>query len=54
VAGVRAAVAVSRVYGFESSDHVPALVLEMVEEPTLADHIARGPIPPDEALPIAR
>ena len=45
---------IAAIYGFESSDHVPALVLEMVEGPTLADHIARGPIPPDDVLPIAR
>ena len=31
-----------------------ALVLELVEGPTLADHIAKGPIPVDEALPIAK
>ena len=31
-----------------------ALVLELVEGPTLADRIAKGPIPLDEALPIAR
>ena len=31
-----------------------ALVLELVEGPTLADRIAQGPIPVDEALPIAR
>jgi serine/threonine protein kinase len=31
-----------------------ALVLEMVEGPSLADWIDRGPIPTDEALPIAR
>jgi serine/threonine-protein kinase len=31
-----------------------ALVLELVASPTLADRIARGPIPVDEALPIAR
>ena len=31
-----------------------ALVLEYVEGPTLADRIAQGPIPLDDALPIAR
>jgi Tol biopolymer transport system component len=45
---------IAAIYGFESSADVPALVLEMVEGPTLADHIERGPIPTDEALPIAR
>ena len=45
---------IAAIYGFESSADVPALVLEMVEGPTLAEHIERGPIPTDEALPIAR
>jgi eukaryotic-like serine/threonine-protein kinase len=45
---------IAAIYGFESSDHVPALVLEMVEGPTLADRIDRGAMPTDEALPIAR
>ena len=42
------------IHGLEESDSVKALVLELVEGPTLADRIAKGPIPVDEALPIAK
>jgi eukaryotic-like serine/threonine-protein kinase len=45
---------IAHVYGLEQSDGVQALVMELVEGSTLADRIAQGPIPVDEALPIAR
>jgi serine/threonine-protein kinase len=45
---------IAAIYGFERSNSVHALVLELVEGPTLADRIAQGPILLDEALPIAR
>ena len=41
-------------HGLEKSDGVTALVMELVEGPTLADRIVEGPIPIDEALTIAR
>jgi serine/threonine-protein kinase len=44
---------IAAIYGFEDSGSTHALVLELVEGPTLADRIAKGPIPLDEALPIA-
>ena len=45
---------IAAIYGLEKSGETPALVLELVEGPTLQDRIAKGPIPLDEALPIAR
>jgi eukaryotic-like serine/threonine-protein kinase len=45
---------IAHVYGLEQADGVQALVMELVEGETLADRIARGPIPVDEALPIAK
>ena len=45
---------IAAIYGIEEADDTRALVLELVEGPTLADRIKRGPIPVDEALPIAK
>ena len=45
---------IAAIYGLEEAEGVHALVLELVEGPTLADRIAEGPIPVDQALPIAR
>ena len=45
---------IAAIYGLEESDDTRALVLELVEGPTLADRISQGPIPIDEALPIAK
>src|SRR5215469_9640403 len=41
---------IAAIYGVEDR----GLVLELVEGPTLAERIGAGPIPVDEALPIAR
>src|SRR3954465_9010613 len=40
---------IAHIHGLEDADGVVALVLELVEGPTLADRIAQGPIPLDEA-----
>ena len=45
---------IAAIYGIEEQDGTRALVLELVEGPTLADRISKGPIPVDEALPIAK
>jgi len=45
---------ISIVHGLEQSGSTSALVMELVEGPTLADRIRQGPIPIEEALPIAR
>ena len=45
---------IAAIYGVEDATGVPALVMELVDGPTLADRIWMGPIPIDEALPMAR
>jgi len=45
---------IAAIYGLERNGGTTALVMELVEGPTLADRIRRGPIPIDEALPIAK
>ena len=45
---------IAAIYGFEDSSNVHALVMELVEGPTLAARIKVGAIPFEEALPIAK
>src|SRR5688500_9657344 len=41
------------IYGLDENEGIAALVLELVQGPTLAERIARGPIPLADTLPIA-
>ena len=45
---------IAAIHGIEEAEGTRALVLELVEGPTLADRISQGPIPLDETLPIAK
>src|SRR5579863_10158154 len=45
---------IAAIYGIEESNGTRALVMELVEGPTLAERIARGAIPPEEALGMAQ
>ena len=45
---------IAHIHGFEDSNGIHALVMELVEGPTLAERIVQGPIPLSEALPIAK
>ena len=44
---------IAQIHGLEETGGTRALVLELVEGPTLADRLAQGPIPLDEVLSIA-
>src|SRR5262245_41240860 len=45
---------IAAIYGLEKAADLNALVMELVEGDDLSQRVARGPIPIDEALPIAR
>jgi Tol biopolymer transport system component len=45
---------IATIHGLEQADGKQFIVMELVEGETLADRIARGPIPVEEALPIAK
>jgi eukaryotic-like serine/threonine-protein kinase len=45
---------IGAIYDFQEENRSRYLVLELIEGDTLADRIARGPIPAEEAIPIAR
>ena len=44
---------IGQIYGIEDAGQTKALVLQLIEGPTLAERIAQGPIPVEEALQIA-
>jgi eukaryotic-like serine/threonine-protein kinase len=45
---------IAAIYGVEDVNGVPALILELVDGPTLAERIKKGPLPFQDVLPIAR
>ncbi len=45
---------IAHIYGMEASGESHALVMELVEGPTLADRLAQGALPLDESLSIAK
>ena len=44
---------IAAIYGLERTAHTTALVMELVDGPTLADRLLQGALPLDDALPIA-
>jgi len=45
---------IAHIYGMEASGDAHALVMELVEGPTLAERLERGPLPLSESLSLAR
>ena len=45
---------IAHIHGLEESNGIRAIVMELVEGQTLVERIARGPIPLEEAVPIAQ
>ena len=45
---------IAQIFGLEQAGDVHALAMEFVDGEDLSERIARGPIPIDEALPIAK
>src|SRR5215510_10527992 len=45
---------IAQIYGLEESDNARCIVMELVEGDTLQERLKRGPIPLEEALPIAK
>ncbi|PYT24138.1 MAG: hypothetical protein DMG57_29705 [Acidobacteria bacterium] len=45
---------IATIYGLEESNNIRALIMELVEGPTLAEQIGERAMPLDEALPIAK
>src|SRR5262249_1257805 len=45
---------IAQIFGLEESDNTRCIVMELVEGETLQERLKRGPIPLEEALPIAK
>jgi serine/threonine protein kinase len=45
---------IASVYGFEDSAGIGALVMELVNGPTLSERLKSGPLPIDDVLPVAK
>src|SRR2546426_4533928 len=45
---------IAQIYGLEESDNTRCIVMELVEGETLQERLKRGPVPIEEALPIAK